>query len=140
MNSSLKQNQNRTGKRVGRRGAVLVVAMICALLTAIILGTLLQLTVTRSKMSKQHERALQAQWLAEAGIERAAAQLASDPAYTGETWRVTTAELAGHFEGEVLIEVQSAPDQEQQRTIVAVADYPVDAPWRIRQRNKSNFI
>ena len=76
---------------------------------------------------------LQALWLAEAGVERAAARLAADPKYAGETWTISAAELAGGDGAVVRIEVKAIADRPERRSVRVEADYP-DAPeHRCRQ-------
>lgn len=116
-----------------RRGAVLVVAMICTLLTAVILGTLLKIAVTRRQQSRAHVQALQAAWLAESGIERAVAQLAVNPDYPGETWQIPAKEFGGDYSGAVRIQVNPVEGQAAQRIIAIRADYPTDRQQRARK-------
>ena len=67
---------------------------------------------------------LQALWLAEAGLERAAARLAADPKYAGETWTISAAELAAGDGAVVRIEVKAIADRPERRSVRVEADYP----------------
>jgi hypothetical protein len=76
----------------------------------------------------------QAAWLAESGLERAAARLAADPGYRGETWTIPAAELGGQDGAVVRIEVEPDAEQPERRRRVSVqADYPDDPRHRARR-------
>ena len=51
-----------------------------------ICGGLLRLVGSQRVLIRSEERTLQAEWLAESGVERAVARLAGDTSYRGETW------------------------------------------------------
>ncbi len=65
---------------------------------------------TRSTLSQDrqtrvaHEHA-QAEWLASAAVSRAAARLAQDPEYQGETWRLTPDDLGQNYAAQVSISI-----------------------------------
>jgi hypothetical protein len=89
--------------------------------------------LTERQAMEASQRCLQASWLAEAGLERAAARLAADPKYAGETWPLSAAELAAGEGGVVKIEVKPIADRPERRSVRVQADYP-DAPeLRCRQ-------
>lgn len=104
-----------------RRGAVLVVAMV-----ALIVSTAVTLSMVRSALA---ERALvlseadrmQTDWLVEAGLERAAARLASEPDYSGEVWKPTAAEFPIDGNATVTITIQTAADPAGGRRVTATA-------------------
>ena len=77
-------------------------------------------------------RQTQADWLAESGIECAAARLAADPKYRGETWNVSAAELGGRDDGTVAIRVEDLPGRPGSRAIRVEADYATDPAQRTR--------
>ena len=82
------------------------------------------------QMRRQEERA-QAQWLAEAGVRRAAARLAADPEYLGEDWPIDAQELGRQHDAAVTIEVVPLEPASGERRLIAKARYPRDAP-RVR--------
>src|SRR4051812_23678064 len=86
-----------------RCGAVVVVVLICLMLIVLIGGTLLRTGLVQRRQLRMEERKLQAEWLAESGLERAAARLAEDPAYRGETRKILAADLGGPWSGTVII-------------------------------------
>ncbi len=86
------------------------------------------------------ERRLQAEWLAEAGVDRALAKLSYDPDYKGETWEIPVDELGLPAVKDtekgpaavVKIEVEPAKGQDGGRILRVRADYPPDPPRRVR--------
>ena len=80
------------------------------------------------------QRTLQAEWLAESGLERAAVRLAEAPDYRGETWQVPAADLGGPWSGTVTIAVEPVAAQPARRTVRVQADYPDGVEPRARRR------
>lgn len=111
----------------GRRGATMLVAMVCLVLVTMLLGALLRLAMTQRRQVAYEQMRLQADWLAEAAVERAVHRLASDGNYTGETWTFTSEELGGVQAGEATIQVGDVPEESGVRQIVVRATYPTDA-------------
>ena len=100
-----------------RRGAMLVVALACLAIVMAIIGVMLQ-GALRARRQLHVERDLrQVELLLEAGIDRAAFQLASDDDYAGETWQIPASDLLGRGDGEVVI----------------AAEYPVGTPKSVRR-------
>jgi hypothetical protein len=79
---------------------------------------------------------VQSQWLAESGVERAAAKLAADAAYSGETWTIPATDLGGQEAGVVRIEVKPVAEQEKRRTIKIEANFPDDPVHCARQEKE----
>ena len=77
-----------------RRGVVVLFALIALLLTSVIGGSLLKTALAQRRFALREQTRLQSIWLAESGIERAAARLSRDPNYTGETWSVSASDIA----------------------------------------------
>jgi type II secretory pathway component PulK len=103
-----------------RRGLVLIVVMVCLVVFATLCGVLLKLALVEQRQVRMQEWRLQAEWLAESGIERAAARLADSADYAGETWTVATQEFA---EGAVTIEVERVEARPNLRLVRVRADY-----------------
>ena len=115
-----------------RRGAMLVVALACLAIVMAIIGMMLQ-GALRARRQLHVERDLrQVELLLEAGIDRAAFQLASDGGYGGETWRIPASDLLGYGDGEVVIVAERSGDAEPWRVRVA-AEYPVGTPKSVRR-------
>jgi type II secretory pathway component PulK len=115
-----------------RDGVVLVAALVCLLVTISVAGGLLQSITIQQRHSRDDETNVQALWIAESAKARAAAQLAGDAAYAGETWRVSL----GQQEGVAEIRVETPDGQPQQRRITVEARWPEDAlRRRVLKRN-----
>ncbi len=107
-----------------RRGVVMVMVIVCLVVATVVCGLLLKTAVlARESADAQHHR-VQARWLAESGIERAAARLAQDARYSGETWTLPAAELP--HGGLVRIAVESPRGRAGARLVRVEARYPDD--------------
>jgi type II secretory pathway component PulK len=118
-----------------KRGAALVVLIVSLAIAATLGVSLLRLAAIQRRSLEIHEWQAQAEWLAESGLERAAARLAADPAYHGETWTIPAEEEKGDRSvvlsgGEVTIRVEPVAGQEDRRRILIEADY---GPGRARE-------
>ncbi len=126
-------------RRGGQPRAVISVAvLVCLLVMTLICGSLLRLVHSERMLVRNQERALQADWLAESGLERAALRLGDDPAYRGETWTLSAGELGGPIPGVVTIHVEPLDDlaESNRRQVTVTADFPIDPPQRIRSRRQ----
>lgn len=122
-----------------RRGAAMVIALICLLLLSMIGTSLVKTALAqRHQVEKQYWQ-LQAQWLAEAGAERAAAQLAQNPDYGGETWSITAESLGGRYAGQVTIDIHRVNGKPNQREVAIVARFP-DDPRQRATASKRVFV
>jgi Tfp pilus assembly protein PilX len=121
------------------RGMISVAALVCLLVMTLICGSLLRTIQTQRALVRSEERRLQAEWLAESGLERAYVRLANDPAYTGETWTLSADQLGGMDAGSVTISVGAGPEHGgvSQRLVSVQADYPGDPPRRVRVRRQA---
>lgn len=121
--------------RVGpshRRGATSVIAVATLSLVALVGASLLRLSTLRDRQIREEERRIQADWLAEAGLERTWAQLVADQSYAGEKWDVGSDDLGG-FPGRVHIEVVPESDGPSSlRTVHVTAEFPAGDPTASR--------
>lgn len=108
-----------------RRGLLAIAVLVCLLIATLIAGALLRTGAAHREEVRAQERRLQAEWLAEAGLHRAMARLATDPSYKGETWDIDARDLDAADGASVTIAIEG-------RTIRARADYPRDPPRRVR--------
>jgi type II secretory pathway component PulK len=113
-----------------RRGVVMIVVIVCVVVATVICGLLLKMAVLGRETADAQHRSEQARWLAEAGIERAAARLAADARYSGETWTLPPAELPRG--GQVRIAVETPPGTPARRLVRVVAQYPDDPRYGCR--------
>ena len=126
--------------RAPRRGLTTVAVLICLVVIMLISGVLLKIGVAHRDRVCAQERSLQAEWLAQAGLDRALARLASSAGYAGETWVLAPRDLglpeaAGGETGKaalVLIKIEKPPGSPEQRLIKVQADFPPDPPHRAR--------
>jgi len=110
-----------------RRGVVLIMVMVALGLAAVIGGALLQLVGMERSLLAAREQESQARWLAESGVERAAAKLAADLEYSGETWSLADEELGGRGRGQVTIRVETVAADTNHRRVAVEAEFPSDA-------------
>lgn len=111
--------------RRARRGAALMIALVTLLVVMLLTAATLRSIVAAHRQQRINCDQLQAEWLAEAGLARAAAQLVLNGDYPGETWRVSTgdAQLAENT-GIVKIQIKAVEKSSGQRRIDVVAQYP----------------
>lgn len=115
-----------------RRGAIALIAMITLVLVSMIGASLLKSALAQRRQMDRERCRVQAEWLAEAGLERAAAMLRGNADYSGETWKIAAESLGGAEPGEVQIAVTPDAQQPSQRKISVIADYPVNIEHRAR--------
>lgn len=116
-----------------RRGSVSVVVLVCLVLVTAIAGALLRVGLAERARLAGEERRLQAGWLAESALERAAARLAASRGeYRGETWDLSSDELGGPVPGRVSIAIEPVDKDSRRRRIRVQADYPREATLRAR--------
>jgi Tfp pilus assembly protein PilX len=133
-----------------RRGMTTIAVLVCLLIITLISGALLKVGLARRNMSRDRERRLQAEWLAESGFDRALARLTLDHNYSGETWPITAQELglpestvpaestgqADRSAAIVTIAVEPIAGEVNRRRIRVQADYPPDPPRRVRHSHQ----
>jgi hypothetical protein len=115
------------GTDPARRGAILVVIIVCFVVAATLFVLLARSAVADRRAAETRYWSVQAQWLAEAALERAAARLATDAKYDGETWTVPAEQFGGDRGGVVTIGLDSSDTDHPGRRLVRVeARYPDD--------------
>ena len=102
----------------------MVVAMVCLMLSVLLLGSLLKLAVMQRQQFRHQQHRLQAYWLAESAVERAASRLAENRDYAGELWEIGSDELGGRHAAHVRIQVAEPERGTSERTVTAIATYP----------------
>ena len=117
-----------------RRGGGLVVAMVTLLVVTMLMGSIIRSLLVELRQNRQEVAQVQAHWLAEAAIDRAAARLRSGSDYQGETWKVDlplNATSATNSRG--VVEVHVTPGEEGRPTLVSVeAKYPDDPRRQVK--------
>lgn len=106
------------------RGAALIAALVCLAIVGATIGWL----VRSAAMARQAQTTAlwgeQAHWLADSAVERAAARLAGDANYAGETWTIPAAAFRGRCDAKVEIEVQPVAQRPDARRVRVTARYP----------------
>src|SRR5712691_7856183 len=97
--------KTRREPRRARRGAFTSIVLVCLLISAMLLGGLLKIVLLQNRQAGRELGRVQAVWLAESGLDRAASRLAGDSDYAGETWTIAAARLGGD-RAEVVIRVE----------------------------------
>jgi hypothetical protein len=113
-----------------RRGIVLAAAVACVFLSVILSAGLATSVLARHRQLQSEERQMQAAWLAESALARAAARLQSDAQYSGETWLLSAEDLGGRHAGKAIIAV--AAEGEGARRVTVEVLYPDDPVQRVR--------
>ena len=122
------------------RGMVLIVFLACLAVAAALIAGTARIALVSHEAAQTASWNAQARWLAESGVERAAAKLAADAAYAGETWTVPAVEFGGQEGsqegGIVRIQVLPAADQPHRRALKIEADFPDDPVHYARQQKE----
>jgi len=129
-----------------RRALTTVAVLVCLVVITLIVAALLKVGLAQRNQIRSSERKLQAEWLAESGLDRALARLAADGDYSGEEWPILAQDLSlGEIPttGEparasarpaamIRISVEHVAQQANRRRIRVQADYGLDPPNRSR--------
>lgn len=118
--------------RQKQRGMILILVLACLAIAAVLLVAGVKLAVSNHRLTRSFGWSVQARCLAESGVERAAAQLAADPNYSGETWKIPAEILGGDDAGIVKIEITPVSGESKRRLVKAQADFPDDSLDRVR--------
>jgi hypothetical protein len=100
---------------------------------AIVEGVLVQGSLSRRRQCQAEERRIQAEWLADAALQRALAQLAKNSTYPGESWVIPPEQLNGRDEAKIRIDVEPAGEQRSEERIRISVDYPREGLIRARR-------
>jgi hypothetical protein len=110
-----------------RGGTVLVVVLVALGLALGVCGAMFRAAANEQRMLRRQLWQAQADWLAEAGLRRAARRLSTDGAWTGETWMIEAEELGGPSAGRVVIDVGPSQEGAALREVRVRADFPAEA-------------
>jgi Tfp pilus assembly protein PilX len=114
-----------------RRGAVLIVLLAVFAVTMALAGLWARRIVSEHRLAHRVAQRAQAQWLAEAGVRRAAAQLTADPNFTGEEWSIAADDLGQSYSALVVLSIEPVADAPGSYRITAEARCPEQKP-RVR--------
>jgi hypothetical protein len=115
-----------------RTGTLVFAVLVCLLVVTLIAGALTKTIVRHNRVLRLQHHRLQADWLADSAIDRAAGWLHRNPNYEGETWRISPEEAGGSFEGIVVIRVQPIDGNQSRRRVRVVSYFPADPVHRAR--------
>ncbi len=131
---------NKSAPRVPRRGLVLVAVLVCLAIAMVLFASSVRtLLLQRQQVRAQQDR-MQAEYLADSALRRAAARLAADPSYQRETWLIDAPSLAMPASARVEIRVEPSPDGAEARRIRAVADVPDVGVARARRSKDTRIL
>jgi Tfp pilus assembly protein PilX len=119
--------------RTRRNGAILAMALATLLVVTLMAGTILRGYLQAHRQLRREQDQLQAQWLAESALAKAAAQLGANREYRGETWKMELVRADGQIAaGSVTIAIDSESAESPILRISAVAHFPEDDSKRTR--------
>ena len=110
-----------------RRGAVTIVVLVLFAVTFTLAAVWAKRLLSERRSQVRAEERIQTEWLAEAGVRRAAAQLSIDAEYVGEEWLIEAAEINRPKLASVLITIEPGGKPNQFR-LIARARYPDKQP------------
>jgi type II secretory pathway component PulK len=116
-----------------RRAAALLVVIVLLAVASAVIVSVVKLAAAQRRQLQAEQWSLQAAWLAESGLDRAAARLAANADYQGETWAVPAEELDHSAAAAVSIHVEPVANKPERRLVRVQADYPDDPQQRARQ-------
>ncbi|MBA3480386.1 MAG: hypothetical protein H0T51_01095 [Pirellulales bacterium] len=110
-----------------RRGAVTIIVLVLFAVTFTLAAVWAKRLLSERRGQVRAEERVQAEWLAEAGVRRAAARLSANADYDGEEWLIKGAELNRPQPASVQITVEPGGKPNQFR-LIARARYPDKQP------------
>jgi type II secretory pathway pseudopilin PulG len=117
-------NLTKSSKRVSRRGAVLVIVMICLLIVSLLMASLLKSALLQRRQTMKEQFRVQAEWILESALERAALQRLKNPEYQGEVWKISSADLGTRYLGSAEITLKATGVGDSLISIQARVKYP----------------
>lgn len=126
-------DSSRTGTR---RGAVLVIVMVCLLLITLLMASLLKSALMQRRQMIKEQFRVQADWLLDSALERAAQQRLENPEYQGEVWQIAPQELGSRYAAAAEITLKTEAAENSQLMIQARVRYPENAPFSVTRTKK----
>ncbi len=124
------QSSTRQHQPFRRRAAIMAGAVVTLLIVAVTGAALIHAVAQQRAQSRTQLHTLQAMWLCESALNRAAAKLQQDGSYTGEEWQTPANPPAQMQAGKAVIEIEKQKDGA--RRISVVATYPATAVHQIQ--------
>ena len=132
-------NNSRRRPRRNRDGFMLIALMVFIAVAMMLALAWLKTAALERRTFRSIQQRAQAEWLAESAIDRAAARLAVNASYEGETWKLAPEDLDALDAGEVLITVEPIAEQPNFRRVSVQADFPIDIERRHRRTKSVNL-
>jgi len=129
--------KTRSHQDARRPGAALLMTIVCLMVIATLAVCLARTLVAEHRQSRWRGNQLQAFWLAESAIERAAARLAATRDYAGEEWQVKLPLSGAAVQARAAIRVESVAGQFLQRRIVVEARCPAEGETSVVEVRES---
>ncbi len=118
--------------RRARSGMAVIAALTCLLIVTAIIGSMLQSALRARRQLHAERDRRQTELLLQAGADRAALRLATEPAFRGDTWDLPAESIVGRGTGRVTTEVsRSANDSAWQ--VRVIAEYPLGRDFPIQR-------
>jgi hypothetical protein len=95
-----------------RNGVAAILVLICLSFATVVATLLIQAALAERTYANRIALTYQTDWLVEAGIDRAAAQIAQSSSYKGETWPVTFPTGDRQSNAVVHIDIQRTADSQ----------------------------
>lgn len=121
-----------------RSGAALIVALVALAVAGAVSMSMFKTALLRREHLQLAQRRAQADWLLHSAAQRAAARLAADPEYAGETWQPSLADLSSRARADVTIQVERAEASPDARGISLAVRY--DEGGRLTQRSRQFVV
>ncbi|MFK7778083.1 MAG: hypothetical protein QM501_08185 [Gimesia sp.] len=121
---------------VTRRGAVLVIVMVCLMLISLLMASLLRSALLQRRQVINEQYRVQAEWILESALERAALQRLQDPKYQGEVWKITPADLGSRYAGSAQIIIKREGNDGRRISIQARVTYPEQTTFSVTRTKK----
>lgn len=122
--------EQRGTRRSDRRGTILIFFMVNLLLLSMTMAAMTRVVLLQRSIVEGNELQVQSEWLFQSAVTRAATQIRSDPAYTGEEWNISAEALGQPYGAVATISVEPADDQTKVRRVAITVVYPPDDALR----------
>lgn len=115
-----------------RQGSVFPILLISLLLVSATAAVLVKTTLTQRSIVRSEELRLQADWLVHSATARAAAALAADATWTGETWQIPADQLGQSHGATVDIAISLSDQNPNRHQADITVNYPSQGEHRVR--------
>ncbi len=113
--------------RRNRSGMILAIVLVALIVVMLLGAALANAFLAQRQLARHNERHLQASWLADSALHRAAYRFGSEADYAGEQWLISTDLLNGADDGVAVIRVEAVADPQPGHRIYVDVTYPSNA-------------